>query len=138
MMLRVGLENNVYWGTYCTYPLDNVWLPRMCSFRVSTQNHFRWPAEKIGLLPSMFFDENEEWTRSRRLICPSLHGRQVAVMIPSIAHVRGQECTRRGEERHQTNTDCGKYPTSSFGVKNTRITVNVPRLCLERNQQGLR
>ena len=41
------------------------------------------------MLPSMFLDEDEEWMRSRRLICPSLHGKGVMVMIPSIAHVRG-------------------------------------------------
>ena len=41
------------------------------------------------MLPSMFLDEDEEWMRSRRLICPSLHGKGVTVMIPSISHVRG-------------------------------------------------
>lgn len=67
-----------------------------CFLCASAQNQFRWAAEKLGLLPSMFFDEDEKWGRSRRLICPSLNARNVTDMIPTISHVRGEG--RKGEE----------------------------------------
>eukprot|EP00904_Undaria_pinnatifida_P013623 jgi/Undpi1/9391/HiC_scaffold_27.g11848.m1 len=60
--------------------------------------HFNWPAEKIGLLPAMFFDEGKQWGRSRRLICPHLVGHNVTNMIPSIAKMVERFCAQLDEK----------------------------------------
>ncbi|CAM9573088.1 unnamed protein product, partial [Scytosiphon promiscuus] len=57
-------------------------------------------SKKVGLNPSLFFDEGKEWGRSRRLISPALNGHQnVADMIPAITKIAERVCTKLGDQQ---------------------------------------
>ena len=52
-----------------------------------------WAAKKVGMEPSLFFDEGTNWGRSRRILSPALNGHSnVANMIPTITKVRQVGC----------------------------------------------
>ncbi|CAM9435860.1 unnamed protein product [Hapterophycus canaliculatus] len=50
---------------------------------------------RVGLNPSLFFEEGKGWGRSRRLISPALNGHQNAAdMVPSIAKIAERVCEK--------------------------------------------
>lgn len=58
-------------------------------------NQLPWMSKRVGLEPSLFFDEGKQWGRSRRIISPALNGHNnVANMIPAMAKIAERVCTK--------------------------------------------
>eukprot|EP00752_Nemacystus_decipiens_P003174 g2937.t1 len=68
-----------------------------------TPTQFSWMAPKIGLDPSLFFDEGKRWGRSRRIISPALNGHHnVANMIPAIVKITERVCSKLDDQHGGT------------------------------------
>eukprot|EP00752_Nemacystus_decipiens_P003173 g2936.t1 len=60
-----------------------------------TPTQFSWMSERIGMDPSLFFDEGKRWGRSRRIISPALSGHHnVANMVPAMAKIAERVCSK--------------------------------------------
>ncbi|CAM9835267.1 unnamed protein product [Ectocarpus fasciculatus] len=63
-----------------------------------TPSQFPSMSKKVGIYPSLLFEEGKEWGRSRRLIAPFLSGhKNVAGMVPSIAKIAERVCAKLGD-----------------------------------------
>eukprot|EP00903_Cladosiphon_okamuranus_P007588 g7361.t1 len=80
--------------------IHRIFLQRPTNFRRGWRpTHFSWMAERIGLGPSLFFDEGKQWGRSRRIISPALNGHHnVANMIPAMAKIAERVCSKLDEQ----------------------------------------
>ncbi|CAN0250653.1 unnamed protein product, partial [Scytosiphon promiscuus] len=65
-------------------------------------DQFRRLAKRVGLNPTIFFEESKEWGRSRRLISPALNGHNnVADMVPAITRIAEQVCAKLDDETQE-------------------------------------
>eukprot|EP00903_Cladosiphon_okamuranus_P020514 g18832.t1 len=64
-----------------------------------TPTQFSWMSARIGMNPSLFFDEGKRWGRSRRVLSPALSGHQnVANMVPAVAKIAERLCSKLDDQ----------------------------------------
>ncbi|CAM9729929.1 unnamed protein product [Ectocarpus sp. 4 AP-2014] len=105
-------------------------------------SQFPWMSKKVGVYPSLFFEEGKEWGRSRRLIAPFLSGhKNVVGMVPSIAKIAERVCAKLGDKQGEPVDfvqELGRYThdaiaLSGFGfdADSVRATKDRPSVSFE-------